>query len=67
VYQSGTDGNSCVRGCEPVPIVKDTASQPSIPEDLNLHEAVSFFVKRHRVEVWPLLFRPILAGCDKGC
>jgi hypothetical protein len=63
----GIDGESSVRGCDPVPIVIDTASQPSIPEDLNLHEALLFFVKRRRVKVWPMLFRQIPAGCDKGC
>jgi len=67
VFHVGIDGDSSVRGCDTVPIVIDTASQPSIAKDLNLHEAVLFFVKKRRVEVWPILFRRILAGCDKGC
>jgi hypothetical protein len=45
-YHSGIDGDSSVRGCDVVPIVTDTASQPSIPEDWNIHEAVLFFVKK---------------------
>jgi len=65
---SGIDGEPSIRGCDTVPTINDKASQPSIPEELNLHGAVLFFWKKGAGSKcgW-LLFRRALSGCDNGC